>query len=267
MDTAAGSAGLIKSALAVHHGRIPASLGYEAPNPAIDFEGGPFQVNDRLGDWPVAGLRRAGVNSLGVGGTNAHCVLEQPPAPVAAEDSDWPFHIVAVSGRSKAAVDANGAALAAWLRANPGVDMADLSFTLTQGRRQFDRRRVLVAHDAAEAAALLDGGDNRLVFDHQLVAEGAEPVFMLPGGGAQYAGMARGLYQTEPVFREWMDRGLDHMAQAHGTDLRALWLPEPGAEAEADRRLLQPSLQLPLLMIRNTRWRSCGSAGACGPRR
>ncbi|WP_423207415.1 SDR family NAD(P)-dependent oxidoreductase [Paracoccus yeei] len=249
LDTAAGSAGLIKSALAVHHGRIPASLGYEAPNPAIDFEGGPFQVNDRLGDWPVAGLRRAGVNSLGVGGTNAHCVLEQPPAPVAAEDSDWPFHIVAVSGRSKAAVDANGAALAAWLRANPGVDMADLSFTLTQGRRQFDRRRVLVAHDAAEAAALLDGGDNRLVFDHQLVAEGAEPVFMLPGGGAQYAGMARGLYQTEPVFREWMDRGLDHMAQAHGTDLRALWLPEPGAEAEADRRLLQPSLQLPLLMI------------------
>ena len=101
----------------------------------------------------------------------------------------------------------------------------------------------------AEAAALLDGGDNRLVFDHQLVAEGAEPVFMLPGGGAQYAGVARGLYQTEPVFREWMDRGLDHMAQAHGTDLRALWLPEPGAEAEADRRLLQPSLQLPLLMI------------------
>ncbi|WP_199258312.1 type I polyketide synthase [Paracoccus binzhouensis] len=249
LDTAAGSAGLIKSALAVHHGKIPPSLNYEKPNPAIDFEGGPFQVNDRLSDWPVPGPRRAGVNSLGVGGTNAHVILQEPPAAEASGESDWPFHIVAISGRSKAALDANSAALAGWLSANPGVDMADLSFTLTQGRRQFDRRRVLVAHDAAEAARLLADPDPLLVFDHQPVGDPAEAVFMLPGGGAQYAGMARGLYETEPVFREWMDRGLDHMAQAHGVDLRALWLPEPGAEAEADRRLLQPSLQLPLLMI------------------
>ena len=249
LDTAAGSAGLIKSALAVHHGQIPPSLGFEKPNPAIDFEGGPFQVNDRLDGWPIPGPRRAGVNSLGVGGTNAHVILQEPPVLPASGESDWPFHILAVSGRSKAALDANSAALAAWLRAHPDVDMADLSFTLTQGRRQFDRRRVLVAGDAAEAAALLENPDPLLVFDHQPVGDPAEAIFMLPGGGAQYAGMARDLYQTEPVFREWMDRGLDHMAQAHGTDLRALWLPEPGAEAEADRRLLQPSLQLPLLMI------------------
>lgn len=249
LDTAAGSAGLIKSALAVHHGRIPASLGFDKPNPAIDFDGGPFQVNASLSDWPLPGIRRAGVNSLGVGGTNAHCVLQQPPMPAASQDSDWPFHIIAVSGRSKAALDANAQAMAAWLLAHPDVDLADLSFTLTQGRRQFDRRRVLVAQDAAQAAALLANPDTRLVFDHQQVAEAAEPVFMLPGGGAQYAGMARGLYETEPVFRDWMDRGLDHMAQAHGTDLRALWLPEAGAEAQADQRLLQPSLQLPLLMI------------------
>ncbi|MTH77816.1 type I polyketide synthase [Paracoccus aestuariivivens] len=249
LDTAAGGAGLIKSALAVHHGRIPASLGYEAPNPAIDFAGGPFQVNDRLADWPIAGQRRAGVNSLGVGGTNAHAILEQPPELPASDESDWPFQIIAVSGRSKAALDANSAALAAWLRANPDVNLADLSFTLTQGRRQFARRRVLIAHDSAQAADLLENPDPRLVFDQQPVADGAEAVFMLPGGGAQYAGMARGLYQTEPVFREWMDRGLDHMAQAHAVDLRALWLPEPGAEANADRLLLQPSLQLPLLMI------------------
>lgn len=249
LDTAAGSAGLIKSALAVHHGRIPPSLGYEKPNPAIDFEGGPFRVNDQLGDWPVAGPRLAGVNSLGVGGTNAHVILEQPPQRAASAESDWPFHILTVSGRSKAALDANSAALAEWLRANPDVNMADLSWTLLQGRRQFDRRRVLIAEDAAQAAALLADPDPRLVFDHQPVGEPAEAVFMLPGGGAQYAGMARDLYQTEPVFRDWMDRGLDHMAQAHDTDLRALWLPEDGDTAEADRRLLQPSLQLPLLMI------------------
>ncbi|AGT10174.1 type I polyketide synthase [Paracoccus aminophilus] len=248
LDTAAGGASLIKTALSVHHGKIPPSLGFERPNPAIDFEGGPFQVNDRLRDWD-APLRRAGVNSLGVGGTNAHVVVENPPLVAPPAASDWPFHIVAVSGRTKGALDANAQAMAGWLQAHPETDMADLSFTLTHGRRRFDRRRVAVAHNPAEAAKYLASPDPQLVFDQQLVAEDAEVIFMLPGGGAQYAGMARDLYATEPVFREWMDRGLDHMAKASGEDLRALWLPSEEGRKAADQRLLQPSLQLPLLMI------------------
>lgn len=247
LDTAAGGASLIKTALAVHHGKIPPSLGFEKPNPAIDFEGGPFKVASELTEW--RGLRRAGVNSLGVGGTNAHVIVEQPPLQAAVADSDWPFHILTVSARSKAALDANSTALADWLDANPATNMADLSFTLTQGRRCFDRRRVLVAHDPAEAARMLRNPDPQLVFDHQPVADEAEVIFMLPGGGAQYASMARDLYQTEPVFRGWMDRGLDHMAKATGEDLRALWLPAEADRKAADERLLKPSIQLPLLMI------------------
>ncbi|WP_244961078.1 type I polyketide synthase [Paracoccus sanguinis] len=250
LDTAAGTAGLVKAALAVHHGRIPPTLGFSAPNPAIDFAGGPFRVADRLADWPEAMRpRRAGVNSLGVGGTNAHVVLEEPPPPAAAEDSDWPFHIFTVSGRSRAALDDNAAALAGWLEAHPDADPADISHTLVRGRRRFERRRVLVAHDPAEAAALLRGGaDNRRVFDAQKAGDDPRVVFMFPGGGAQYAGMARGLYDTEPVFREWMDRGLAHLATL-GPDLRPLWLPEPDATAAADAALMRPSAQLPLLMI------------------
>ncbi|MFB9222924.1 type I polyketide synthase [Paracoccus cavernae] len=248
LDTAAGGASLIKTALSVHHGKIPPSLGFEKPNPAIDFAGGPFQVNDRLTEWS-APVRRAGVNSLGVGGTNAHVVVQEPPRIAPPAQSDWPFHIVTVSGRSKAALDANAQAVAGWLADNPAVDMADLSYTLTHGRHRFDRRRVLIAHDAAEAAKQLATPDPQLVFDQQLVAEDAEVVFMLPGGGAQYAGMARDLYGTEPVFREWMDRGLDHMAKASGEDLRALWLPSEEGRKAADERLLKPSIQLPLLMI------------------
>lgn len=248
LDTAAGGASLIKTALAVHHAKIPPSLGFERPNPAIDFDGGPFQVNDQLRSWETP-LRRAGVNSLGVGGTNAHVVVEQPPVIAAPAQSDWPFQIITVSGRSKAALDANAQAVADWLKANPDVDLADLSYTLSHGRRRFDRRRVLIAHDAAEAASQLVSPDPQLVFDQQLVAEDAEVVFMLPGGGAQYAGMARDLYSTEPVFRDWMDRGLDHMAKASGEDLRALWLPTEDKRRAADERLLKPSIQLPLLMI------------------
>jgi len=249
LDTAAGVASLIKAALALHHRTLPPSLGYEAPNPAIDFERSPFRVNDRLTPWEGEGPRRAGVNSLGVGGTNAHVVLEEAPAPAAAEAGLWPAHPLVLSARSRAALEAATAGLARHLAAAPGLELADVAFTLKEGRRAFPWRRVLVAADAAEAAALLAQPDPRRVFTAEAPAEAPGVVFMFPGGGAQHVGMARDLYETEPVFRDWMDRGLAHLAPRLDLDLRALWLTAPGEEAAAAARLLRPSLQLPLILM------------------
>ena len=250
LDTAAGVASLIKASLALHHKQIPASLGYEKPNPAIDFETSPFKVNDQLTDWVShKGPRRAGVNSLGVGGTNAHVVLEEAPKVAASDASDWPFQILTVSGRNKTALDANCAALAAHLRANPDQPLADVAWTLQKGRRGFERRRVIVAETHEHAAAQLEQNDPRRAFSHSVVGEDPDYVFMFPGGGAQYAGMARDLYETEPVFAEWMDRGLEILQPKLDYDIRALWLPEPGQEEAADAKLTQPSVQLPLIMI------------------
>ncbi|WP_372800654.1 type I polyketide synthase, partial [Paracoccus seriniphilus] len=250
-DTAAGVASLIKVSMALHHGQIPPSLGYEAPNPAIDFEDSPFMVNDRLRDFPRlnGAPRRAGVNSLGVGGTNAHAVVEEAPARAASEESDWPFQLLVLSARSKTALDQASSNLAAHLRAHPEQPLADVAWTLKEGRRAFEHRRVLVAHDHDEAAAKLEEGDPRKVFTHQELSEPPEVVFMFPGGGAQFAGMARDLYETEPVFQEWMDRGLDHLAPSLDYDLRAVWLPEAEDHAAAVERLKKPSVQLPLIMI------------------
>lgn len=250
LDTAAGVAGLIKAALALHHRQIPPSLNFEAPNPAIDFAHSPFRVADRLTEWPAgSGPRRAGVNSLGVGGTNAHVILEEAPDRPASDAAEFPFHVLCLSARNKAALDANAKALAAHLRANPDLPLADVAWTLKEGRRAFEKRRVLVAETAAEAAALLESGDARRVFTHEIAGTRPEVVFMFPGGGAQYAGMARDLYETEPVFAEWMDRGLDHLAGRADLDLHALWLPEPGQEAQAEARLDRPSVQLPLIAL------------------
>lgn len=249
-DTAAGVASLIKVALALKHQEIPPSLGYEQPNPAIDFESSPFKVNHTLSPWVShKGPRRAGVNSLGVGGTNAHAVLEEAPVRGSSEPSDWPFQPLVVSGRSRAALDANAKTLAAHLRAHPEQPLADVAFTLKQGRRAFEHRRVLVAESHEEAAALLEGSDTRRVFTHNHVGDDPEVVFLLPGGGAQYAGMARELYATEPVFQDWMDRGLDVLQKQLDYDVRALWLPTPDQHAEAVERLRRPSAQLPLIMI------------------
>jgi acyl transferase domain-containing protein/thioesterase domain-containing protein/acyl carrier protein len=249
-DTAAGVASLIKVALALKHREIPPSLGYEAPNPSIEFESGPFLVNDRLREWVShKGPRRAGVNSLGVGGTNAHAVVEEAPDRAPSDPSDWPFQLLVVSGRSKAALEANARALAAHLRAHPEQPLADVAWTLKTGRRAFEHRRVLVAASHAEAADLLEGSDARRVFTHQHLVDDPEVVFMFPGGGAQYAGMARELYATEPVFQDWMDRGLAILQKRIDYDIRALWLPESGNHAHAVERLKRPSVQLPLIML------------------
>ncbi|APX22784.1 MAG: polyketide synthase [Rhodobacteraceae bacterium] len=248
LDTAAGVASLIKTSLALHNAEMPPSLGFEAPNPAIDFDNSPFLVNDRLTPWPRAHHpRRAGVNSLGVGGTNAHAVLEEAPEMAPSEDSDWPFQILTLSARSKAALDEGAKRLAAHLRAHPEQPLADVAFTLKEGRHGFEKRRIVVAETHEEAARLLEEDNPRRVHSHSAV-ERPEVVFTFPGGGAQYAGMARDLYETEPVFAEWMDRGLDALAGITDADIRALWLPE-GDTAEADAALKRPSLQLPLIMI------------------
>lgn len=250
LDTAAGVASLAKTALALHHREIPPSLGFEAPNPAIDFDNSPFKVNAALTPWtPLKGPRRAGVNSLGVGGTNAHVILEEAPARAPSEESDFPFQILCVSGQSKAALEANALALAEYLEANPEADLADVAYTLKQGRRGFAKRRALVAETPAEAARLLRENDPRKVFTHDRLGDAPEVVFMFPGGGAQHAGMARDLYETEPVFAEWMDRGLDHLQNSLDYDLRAIWLPDESGEEAAEAQLKQPSVQLPLIMI------------------
>ncbi|HPD91889.1 MAG: SDR family NAD(P)-dependent oxidoreductase [Rhodobacter sp.] len=249
LDTAAGVASLIKVALALHHREMPPSLGFEAPNPTIDFESSPFAVNAALTPWESRGHpRRAGVNSLGVGGTNAHVILQEAPARAASEASDWPFQLLTLSARTRGALDQQAKTLAQHLRDAPGTDLADVAWTLHKGRRAFDKRRVVVAESPAEAAALLDSDNPRRVFSHTAL-DNPDVVFLFPGGGAQYAGMARDLYETEPVFAEWMDRGLEILQPRLDYDLRALWLPEPGAEAAADVALKRPSVQLPLIMI------------------
>jgi acyl transferase domain-containing protein/thioesterase domain-containing protein/acyl carrier protein len=248
LDTAAGVASLIKVALSLHHRQLPPSLGYEAPNPSIDFETSPFRVNDRLADWGP-GILRAGVNSLGVGGTNAHAVLEQAPQRRASGQSDWPFQPIVISARSKAGLDAQAARLAAHLRAHPEQPFADVAWTLKHGRRAFEKRRVLVAENHAHAADLLSGHDTRHVFTHDWLGDAPEVIFMFPGGGAQYAGMARDLYETEPVFADWMDRGLAVLEPKLDYSIRDLWLPKPGQEAPANAALKKPSVQLPLIMI------------------
>lgn len=168
-DAAAGAAGLIKAVLAVEHGLIPPSLHYQEPNLRADLTSSPFRVVTSLEEWhPADGTpRRAGVSSFGIGGTNAHVVLEQPPVPVRSSSSS-PWQLLPLSARTLEALEEVTARLASYLRANPGIAIADVAWTLQAGRREHLCRRYAIVRDTSDAASVLaDPG-------HPRMADGAE---------------------------------------------------------------------------------------------
>ena len=250
LDTAAGVASLIKASLAVKHGSIPASLNFESPNPNLGLEGSPFMVCADSVDWanPDGAPRRAGVNSLGVGGTNAHLIVEEPPSPRRSSTSRRKHHLLPLFARNRGALDDASRRLAVFLRENPEADLADVSWTLITGRQRFSRGRILACRDREEAIALLESADPKRVHDH-VRADSASLVFMLPGGGAHYPGMARGLYESEPVFRDIIDRGARILADRIGVDFFEFFLCKKEDEAEVAEKFIRMSHQLPAIFL------------------
>jgi acyl transferase domain-containing protein len=247
LDVASGAIGIIKTALAVHEGVLPPSINFSRPNPKIDFASTPFYVNTELRAWPAQQWpRRAGVSSFGVGGTNAHVVVEQapPPQPSGAQRS---AALLVLSARSEAALAAQAERLAAWLERHPQIDLEDAAYTLQVGRRQFEQRRIVVAADAARAIAKLREAPSPADVGQQKATQ-PQLVFMFPGQGAQYAGMARELYESERVFRDVLERCFAALlSDADGAlDLRPLLLASPD-DATASARLAQTRLAQPAI--------------------
>ena len=249
LDTASGVASLIKASLAVHHKQMPATLHYETPNPNVPLDETPFVVNDALRDWPAEnGPRIAAVNSLGVGGTNAHVVLSEAPEQEAPAPGRR-LQLLTLSARNRKALDGNVERLARHLHEQPEGDLADVAYTLHVGRQAFDHRCVVAAESAEEAAALLEGGDPRRLFKHTVVEGEASVAFMFPGGGSQQVSMGARLYEEEPVFRKYVDQGLSRLKELCGVNLRRLWFSNDEDQDAAEREFERMPHQLPAIFI------------------
>lgn len=250
LDTAAGVASLIKVSLALANEELPPSLHYRAANPEIDFAASPFYVNAARKPWPRGtDPRRAGVNSLGVGGTNAFAILEEAPL-TASEPARRPAQLLCLSARSASALDAASARLRAHLTEHPELELADVAWTLQVGREGFDFRRSFVARDLRGACELLEQAPRERV--HSAKAELSSPslVFLLPGGGAQYVGMGRGLYEHEATYRQHLDACFALLEPELAAKLRRLLLATPGSAEDRKawaKELERPSVQLPAL--------------------
>ncbi len=199
LDAAAGIAGLIKTVLALKHQQIPASLHFQEPNPNIDFNNSPFYVNTTLTRWTRNGsFRRAGVSSFGIGGTNAHVVLEEAPVP-SPQATAHP-QLLIVSAKTPTALETASNNLVRHLDATPDLSLADVAWTLQMGRRAFPYRRAVVCNEITDAITQLK------VPAVQLSKEQPTPIFLFPGQGSQYPNMAKGLYETQPIFRQVLDQ-------------------------------------------------------------
>jgi FkbM family methyltransferase len=223
LGPAAGVAGLIKTVLALKHRLIPPSLHFEQPNPKIDFANSPFYVNAKLSQWQTGKTpRRAGVSSLGIGGTNAHVILEEAP-PIETDETSRPWQLLMLSAKTSSALETATANLAEHLKQHPNLNLADVAYTLQVGRRGFEHRRAVVCQDIEDAVSALQD-PKRVLTSFQETSE--RPVaFMFTGLGTQYVNMAWELYQLEPTFQETVDRCCELLKPLLGLDLRDVLYP------------------------------------------
>jgi acyl transferase domain-containing protein/SAM-dependent methyltransferase len=241
LEAAAGVAGLIKVVLALRHGLIPPQLHFKCLNPHINWSGASIEVAASGREWSRGGRpRRAGVSSFGFSGTNAHVVVEEAPEPAPRTGTPRSVHVLPLSARTASALgdlERRYADLAE-------PDVVDTCYTAGAGRSHFAVRAAYVAGSAEELQRKLRGGN--------ATARGRcerppEVAFLFTGQGAQYAGMGRELYLSEPAFRQVID-------ECEAYDLLY------GATADArvdDTRFAQPGL-FALQCALATLWRSWG---------
>ncbi|WP_151732840.1 type I polyketide synthase ['Paenibacillus yunnanensis' Narsing Rao et al. 2020] len=232
LDAAAGAAGLIKTALMLKHKKLVPSVNFNEINPNIELGTSPFYMNTELADWePDCGVRRAGVSSFGIGGTNVHAVLEEAietREPESGED----YHLLVLSARSRAAYGQKASELLQHLRNHEAEDFRNVLYTLNSGRKRFSYRGGLICASREELIAKLEQGLAGIRCDKENVKD---TVFLFPGQGSQYPGMAKQLYRTKSVFRREMDACFAILKQRFGYDLREILFADPEIAASRER--------------------------------
>ena len=246
-DIAAGMASIIKTALTLKNQCIPASLHYKQSNPAIDFSQTPFYVNDQLTPWQADGIspRRAGINSSGIGGTNAFLILEEHQQKIAEPHDTTSQQILIISGKTPTALDQAFTHLLQHIEQNPQLNLPNIAYTLQLGRTDFSYRKVVICNSKAALLTLhTQQVTGHIAFQQKkTVAKHNKIVFMFPGQGSQYNGMCDDLYHSEPAFSKLIDTCLDYLNEDIKQEVSLLLFGYHNASHPSNRTLIvQPAL-------------------------
>jgi acyl transferase domain-containing protein/acyl carrier protein len=247
-DAAAGAAGLIKTVLSLEHAKLPPSLYYEEPNPEIDFENSPFFVNTQLREWARNGKpRRAGVSSFGIGGTNVHLIVEEAgPREVSGKSRE--FSLLLLSAKTPTALQTAGQNLADHLQKNPGLNLADVAFTLQAGRKAFNCRRAIVCHNVEEALEQLSAPSPQNPIN-PFPEERALPVIMLFPGDGVHVNLGRAVYEEEKIFRKYVDECCEALKTKSGIDLARALYPVDSDSLAANVQFVDPAVSKTALFV------------------
>ena len=240
---AAGVAGVIKAALSLHYGIIPPSIHYRQSNPNIDFPNTPFVVNDKPFALPSQERFRVGVSSFGVGGTNAHVVLENHIAAERNKTSTAPDHrptLITWSTKTTGAGTLYAKRLEDYLKANPTLSLTALSYTLNTTREQLIHRHAVVVNNQQQLADKLASQEWQ---NYALNEKASHLAFLFPGQGAQYPNMGHDLYHKEPTYRAAVDRCAEILLTEMGEDIRTIiFTSDDNNETLRDTYYTQPAL-------------------------
>ncbi|WSA47472.1 SDR family NAD(P)-dependent oxidoreductase [Streptomyces sp. NBC_01803] len=260
-QAAAGAGAVIKMVTAMRNGVLPRTLHVDEPSPYVDWSSGALSLLTEPVAWPGGDRpRRAGVSSFGVSGTNAHVILEEPPAtqepePTPAEPVDVPDALpFPLSAKSDTALRAQAERLLALLAERPETAATDIAFSLATTRSALEHRVVVVGGDPRDALAALARGESAAGLVRGTAAERDRPVFVFPGHGSQWVGMATELLESSPVFRARFEQCAEALAP------HVDWSP---AESLRDAAMLervevvQPLLWAVMVSLAEL-WRSCG---------
>ncbi|MCV7344817.1 type I polyketide synthase [Mycolicibacterium rhodesiae] len=250
LEAAAGVAGVLKVVLSLEHSELPPHLNFKNPSPHIPWDRIPVQVVDKLRPWQRSERPRiAGVSSFGFSGTNAHVILEEAPvsSPVTADAApdDRRFAVLPLSARTPAALVQTAQDYRSWLAEHPDATLADVCLTAGAGRAHFEHRAALVVNSVESARELLGALADDLPAPGLVrgdCVDAPKTAWLFPGQGSQYAGMARELYETEPVFADTMNRCAEAVAGALEKPLLDVIFDSDGAETLKQTRHAQPAI-------------------------
>ena len=246
---AAGVTGLIKTALSLERQLIPPTINFTTSNPHIDFKNSPFHINATLENWPKNKTpRRACVSSFGMGGTNAHVILEETPQNISTLSSH-PYQLLVLSARTSEALKSMTNNLGHYLQDQPTVNLADVAYTLQMGRKSFKHRKFLVSHSIESAISSLLQPQPTLP---SVVMESPDIVFVMTDKEDIYLNMGLGLYQSEPCYRQVIDECSSFFESYLGLDLRNILFPSENLYGSAAEQLTQPLIANSILFM--TQW-------------
>lgn len=249
LDTASGIAGFIKTALSIYYKKIPPIMHFHKPNSKIIFDKTPFYINSELKEWRTKDIPlRAGVSSFGIGGTNAHAILEE--APEKNKNSLQNNHKLLVwSAKNKESLERMNDKYLDFFNGNKDINIHDLSYTLTSGRKELESRQAIVSQTIDDVISILKNKNAIKPFIINTEGNNFDTVFMFTGQGSQYIKMTYDLYQNEPVFKFYIDECCSLLKSIIDIDLKEIIYPKEESREIAEKKLNQTNITQPALFV------------------